>query len=178
MSLKENLRAAMLLRKENPNSLAGKSRVPQPTIHRILNGTSADPRRSTVEKLAKSLGVSTDDLYKGAVPAAAGTTQERPDAMPIAATPPAMTVREIMAALETVLALARLPIDALAYPTRSDLEARLQAELEKAGTFAPKRRPQATVWLPKRLTAADIPGVFIDHKQLPGAAPAKSRKKA
>jgi transcriptional regulator with XRE-family HTH domain len=39
------------------------SKVPQPTIHRIITGESRDPRRSNLEKIAKFFGCSIDDLY-------------------------------------------------------------------------------------------------------------------
>lgn len=45
--------------------LARRSGVPQPTIHRILSGTSASPRHENVERIAKALGVTTDWLWKG-----------------------------------------------------------------------------------------------------------------
>ncbi|WP_409261170.1 S24 family peptidase [Pseudomonas putida] len=45
--------------------LGRRSGVPQPTIHRILTGTSASPRQANVEKLAKALGVTSDWLWKG-----------------------------------------------------------------------------------------------------------------
>lgn len=45
--------------------LGRKSGVPQPTVHRILNGVSASPRQANVEKIAKALGVTTEWLWKG-----------------------------------------------------------------------------------------------------------------
>lgn len=45
--------------------LARRSGVPQPTIHRILSGTSASPRQENVERIAKVLGVTTEWLWKG-----------------------------------------------------------------------------------------------------------------
>lgn len=45
--------------------LARRSGVPQPTIHRILSGTSVSPRQENVERIAKVLGVSTEWLWKG-----------------------------------------------------------------------------------------------------------------
>lgn len=57
-----------LLMKElgwSEGELGRRSGVPQPTIHRILTGTSASPRQANVEKLAKALGVSTEYLWKG-----------------------------------------------------------------------------------------------------------------
>lgn len=51
-------------RGENPHSLSLKSKVPQPTIFRILKGTSAEPRRGNLEKIAKALGVKIDVFYE------------------------------------------------------------------------------------------------------------------
>lgn len=62
MGLRENLRNLMDSLGENPNSLSSKAKVPQPTIHRILDGTSQDPRRATLEPLAKYFGVTVDEL--------------------------------------------------------------------------------------------------------------------
>lgn len=45
--------------------LSRRSGVPQPTIHRILSGTSVSPRQENVERVAKALGVSAEWLWKG-----------------------------------------------------------------------------------------------------------------
>ncbi|MFT8231348.1 LexA family protein [Pseudomonas guariconensis] len=45
--------------------LSRRSGVPQPTIHRILTGTSVSPRHENVEKIARVLGVTTEWLWKG-----------------------------------------------------------------------------------------------------------------
>lgn len=45
--------------------LARRSGVPQPTIHRILSGTSVSPRHENIEKIAKVLGVPAEWLWKG-----------------------------------------------------------------------------------------------------------------
>lgn len=62
MGLKENLQQKMDAAGLNPHSLASKTKVPQPTIHRILDGTSKDPRRATLGPLAKFFGVTVDEL--------------------------------------------------------------------------------------------------------------------
>lgn len=51
----------------NPNSLAAEiekmgSKLPQPTIFRIINGVTADPRTSSLEPIAEYFGVSVTDL--------------------------------------------------------------------------------------------------------------------
>lgn len=48
--------------KTNPNALAEKTGVPQPTIHRILSGESSDPRTGSLQPLADFFGVSVSDL--------------------------------------------------------------------------------------------------------------------
>lgn len=68
MGLRENLKALMEAAGENPHSLAGKTKVTQPTIFRILSGDSKDPRRSNIEKLAKFFGLKAEDLYGRTTP--------------------------------------------------------------------------------------------------------------
>ena len=63
MGLRENLRTLMEKNGENPNSLSKKTGVTQPTIFRILEGTSKDPRRSNIEKLARFFGTTVESLY-------------------------------------------------------------------------------------------------------------------
>ncbi len=46
----------------NPNALSGDTKVPQPTIFRILNSESQDPRTSTLKKLADFFKVSVADM--------------------------------------------------------------------------------------------------------------------
>jgi transcriptional regulator with XRE-family HTH domain len=77
MGLKDNLKRLMDERGENPHSLSLRSRVPQPTIFRILKGTSADPRRDNVVKLARALGVDVDVLYGKFLPVALVATEPR-----------------------------------------------------------------------------------------------------
>ena len=48
--------------KTNPNALEQATKVPQPTIHRILTGESADPRTKTLAPLAEYFGVTVEDL--------------------------------------------------------------------------------------------------------------------
>lgn len=45
--------------------LGRRSGVPQPTIHRIISGTSASPRHANVERIAKALGVTSNWLWHG-----------------------------------------------------------------------------------------------------------------
>jgi SOS-response transcriptional repressor LexA len=62
MNVKENLAFLIDYRRTNANALAVAAGVPQPTVHRILTGESADPRTKTLERLAVVLGVTVADL--------------------------------------------------------------------------------------------------------------------
>ncbi|WP_280553495.1 XRE family transcriptional regulator [Halomonas sp. 25-S5] len=59
------LRELMEAAQVSENELARRADVPQPTIHRILNGTSKSPRSSNLEKIAQALGTSTSYLAYG-----------------------------------------------------------------------------------------------------------------
>jgi transcriptional regulator with XRE-family HTH domain len=58
----ELLDAAMKAAGETQYSLSIRSNVPQPTIQRILSGETADPRVSTMVKLASALGCDVSTL--------------------------------------------------------------------------------------------------------------------
>jgi transcriptional regulator with XRE-family HTH domain len=47
-------------------ALGKRSGVPQPTIHRILTGESGNPKARTLDRLARTLGMSQDELFYGA----------------------------------------------------------------------------------------------------------------
>ena len=55
--LRKNLKEEMNSRGWNATVLSERSGVPQPTIQRFLSGTHGDPRSSTIQKLAKGLGL-------------------------------------------------------------------------------------------------------------------------
>lgn len=57
-------RLAQLMKDHNisQNQLAAKTKVPQPTIQRILSGESRDPRHSTLEKIARFFKVNVSEL--------------------------------------------------------------------------------------------------------------------
>ncbi|WP_029573010.1 LexA family protein [Pseudomonas syringae] len=65
MTIALRLRAKMNEKDLSENELGRRSGVPQPTIHRILNGDSSTPRKATVEKLARALGVTPEWLLFG-----------------------------------------------------------------------------------------------------------------
>ncbi|MHA7916483.1 S24 family peptidase [Alloalcanivorax xenomutans] len=60
--MKDNLRYLMEKAKENPYSLASATGVPQPTIHRIVEGESKSPRDKSLRPLAEYFGVTLQDL--------------------------------------------------------------------------------------------------------------------
>jgi transcriptional regulator with XRE-family HTH domain len=62
MEFKDWLKAEMEARELTPSSLAGISKVPQPTIFRILSGETKDPRTGTVKKLERALGAESPPL--------------------------------------------------------------------------------------------------------------------
>lgn len=113
MGLKENLKAALDRLGENPTSLSVRARVPQPTIHRILNGTSAQPRRENVEKLAAALGVPVEELYGSKK--ISGLTIAREDSAPYSSQEPRFRPdpRTITAALDQVLRIAGLDLSVI-----------------------------------------------------------------
>ncbi|MEC8917478.1 MAG: XRE family transcriptional regulator [Pseudomonadota bacterium] len=59
------LRDLMETARVSENELARRADVPQPTIHRILKGTSKSPRISNLEKIATALGTTTGYLAYG-----------------------------------------------------------------------------------------------------------------
>jgi transcriptional regulator with XRE-family HTH domain len=61
----ENLRKEMDRQGVTEYALGKRSGVPQPTIHRILTGESRNPKARTLDRLARTLGMSHDDLVRG-----------------------------------------------------------------------------------------------------------------
>jgi SOS-response transcriptional repressor LexA len=62
-----NLQALMHEGKINEAELSRQTKIPQPTLHKILSGKTADPRISTLKTLAHYFHVSLDDLCEGVV---------------------------------------------------------------------------------------------------------------
>ncbi|MGW7235686.1 LexA family protein [Pseudomonas fulva] len=65
MSVADRLRAKMRELNLSESELSRQSKIPQPTINRILSGESSSPRRGTIEGLGKALNVSPDWLMFG-----------------------------------------------------------------------------------------------------------------
>jgi len=62
MSLKDNLKRLMDGAGVSQNGLADATKVPQPTIFRILQGESRDPRNSTLKPIADYFGITVAQL--------------------------------------------------------------------------------------------------------------------
>jgi len=60
--VKNNLEWLMKQRGTNAHELSRATRVPQPTIHRILTGESTDPRTTTLQPLSDYFGISVAEL--------------------------------------------------------------------------------------------------------------------
>jgi SOS-response transcriptional repressor LexA len=65
MSIATRLGELMRIKDWSEGELSRRSTVPQPTINRILSGESDSPRKSTVSKLARPLGVTPEWLLFG-----------------------------------------------------------------------------------------------------------------
>lgn len=65
MTIGERIKKLMEDQKLSEIELARRSKVHQPTIHRIINGVSKDPRPANLEKIAKALGLTYEQLRKG-----------------------------------------------------------------------------------------------------------------
>lgn len=78
MTIANMIQMAMEQKGWNAYDLERASGVPQPTIHRILSGKHNEPRRSTVQKLARGLGLTESQLL--------GISE---NTLPVASPPPA-----------------------------------------------------------------------------------------
>ena len=65
MTIKNNLAELMEREKLTQYGLERKSKVPQPTIQRLLSGETCSPKVSTLEKLAEALSSSIDEIVCG-----------------------------------------------------------------------------------------------------------------
>lgn len=74
-SIAERLRQLMEEQEVGENELARRSKVPQPTIHRILKGVSKSPRISNLESIATSLGTTASFLAHGDAKQASSTPE-------------------------------------------------------------------------------------------------------
>lgn len=65
MTIGDRMLAALHRKGWSLSELSRRTGVPQPTIHRIGAGVSANPRRESIEKIARALGVSAEWLWTG-----------------------------------------------------------------------------------------------------------------
>lgn len=87
-------------RRISDNALARAVDLPQPTITRIRNGTTAEPRSDAVEKLAAHFGLSAAQMRGEApLPGLGEPPKARAEPAPYAAAPRAPTETELIAAL-------------------------------------------------------------------------------
>lgn len=61
-----NLKHLMQAEQLTEAELARRTKIPQPTMHKLLRGTTEDPRVSTVQAIAHYFGISMDELYSPA----------------------------------------------------------------------------------------------------------------
>jgi transcriptional regulator with XRE-family HTH domain len=131
----ERLRSA---RKESGLSQAAaakKAGMSQPNLSELEAGKY--PTSGMTAALASLYRVSAIWLSEGKGPRKSG--DPAPEEKPVQVTP-TVTVAQLMAIIEPLLAMARVPLEAVAYPTRADLEARLQAALSgEPAVSAPAR---------------------------------------
>jgi SOS-response transcriptional repressor LexA len=67
MGIAKNIQALLDKREMNANQLSEATKVPQPTIHRILNGDHKSPRDPTIQPIADYFGVTVSDLRYGEI---------------------------------------------------------------------------------------------------------------
>lgn len=85
MGVKDNLNALMARNGDNPHSLAAKVRAryghgpTQPTIARIADGTSMEPKRSSLQPVADFYAVTLDDLFNSDLTSPRQTKEARTD---------------------------------------------------------------------------------------------------
>lgn len=66
MSIGDRVAAKMAEQGWSEGELSRRSKVPQPTVHRIITGESKSPRQSNIDSIAKALGVAVEFLWYGA----------------------------------------------------------------------------------------------------------------
>ncbi|MGE6320569.1 XRE family transcriptional regulator [Pseudomonas oryzihabitans] len=65
MSIGDRVAAKMAEQGWSEGELSRRSKVPQPTVHRIITGESKSPRQSNIDSIAKALGVAVEFLWYG-----------------------------------------------------------------------------------------------------------------
>lgn len=67
MFIAKSIRKLMLENGWSEGELSRRSGVNQPTIHRIITGTSKDPRNNTLDKIAKAFGSTAEELRRNQI---------------------------------------------------------------------------------------------------------------
>lgn len=129
MSLRENLKRLMDKAEENPYSLASKTKVTQPTIYRIIEGETLEPKQRTIERLAAFFGLTPDQLRNSSDPVA-----------DCHRTAPATPQPQLSADEQTLLAIYRGLSPAARANAITEMEV-LQVRDKRAGAAAPERQP-------------------------------------
>lgn len=65
MKIGDRVAAKMAEQGWSEGELSRRSKVPQPTVHRIITGESKSPRQSNIDSIAKALGVAVEFLWYG-----------------------------------------------------------------------------------------------------------------
>ncbi len=83
LSLAESLAILMEQHHIHELKLAQLTKIPQPTLHKILAGKTQDPRISTIQTLANHFNISVDDLLSGNLTSANHSTQTNMQKVPL-----------------------------------------------------------------------------------------------
>jgi len=79
-ALIDNVRDLLALHKMNEAELARQANIPKPTLHKILAGSTEDPRISTLQAIAVAFNMTVDELY---IPDIIKTKQHKIEMQPI-----------------------------------------------------------------------------------------------
>ena len=79
-ALIDNVRDLLAMHKMNEAELARQANIPKPTLHKILAGSTEDPRISTLQSIATAFNMTVDELY---IPDIIKTKQHKIEMQPI-----------------------------------------------------------------------------------------------
>lgn len=79
-ALIDNVRDLLAMHKMNEAELARQANIPKPTLHKILAGSTEDPRISTLQAIAAAFNMTVDELY---IPNITNTKQHKIEMQPI-----------------------------------------------------------------------------------------------
>lgn len=78
-----NLQRLMMQHQISEAELARQTSIPQPTLHKILTGKTADPRATTLLTLASHFNISIDQLLTGVAPEVNAVAKEETQSIPV-----------------------------------------------------------------------------------------------